>query len=182
MERHIFDFRNKNNREGTRLRNSSIVLIRKFVAIFVAGWMLFIATDLFSTEFYASPDGASNGDGSMTQPWDLRTALNTPAITPGDTVWLRGGIYRENNRVTQFFSTLLGTTNQPVTVRQFPGERATVDGNIMQTQGGYVNYWGFEILSSHPNRTTSEVGPFPSAFRVNYDGNLTDLAVSGFDL
>src|SRR5438132_695952 len=43
-------------------------------------------------DFYASPTGSPSGDGSLTNAWDLTTALAGPAaVTPGSTIWLRGG-------------------------------------------------------------------------------------------
>src|SRR4051794_17558684 len=76
-----------------------------------------------TAEFHVAPDGRSDGDGSRARPWDLATALaQPPAVRPGDTVWLRGGTYRGT-----FTSRLTGAPGAPVTVRQAPGERATVD-------------------------------------------------------
>src|SRR2546423_15291184 len=48
-----------------------------------------------SAVHFVSPTGSPAGDGSSAQPWDLATALRGAAGTvhPGDTIWLRGGIY-----------------------------------------------------------------------------------------
>ena len=47
-----------------------------------------------ATTYYAAPNGSSSGDGSISRPWDLRTALNQPSsLRPGDTILLRGGTY-----------------------------------------------------------------------------------------
>jgi len=153
--------------------------------------MLSVALPSDGTWFYAAPAGSSSGDGSLANPWDLQTALNQPAgLNPGDTVWLRGGVYRVANRPTKFVSHLAGAPNQPVTLRQYPGERATIDGNILQTTGGWVNYWGFEIMDSQqfgggnppPNRVSPQSGPFPTTWYANYDGATNDFTVSGMDL
>ena len=66
----------------------------------------------------------------------------------GRTLWVRGGIHRIGNRTTNFKSQLSGTAQAPVTVRAYPGERATVDGSIQQLSGGNVIYWGLEIMNS----------------------------------
>src|SRR5262249_10500020 len=43
-------------------------------------------------QYFASPGGSPSGDGSVSNPWDLQTALNQPSsVHPGDTIWLRGG-------------------------------------------------------------------------------------------
>jgi hypothetical protein len=71
--------------------------------------------------FYASPSG--NGNGAIDSPWGLQTALDKP-LAPGSTLYLRGGTYRGN-----FTSNLTGTAAAPIIVRQYPGERAILDGN-----------------------------------------------------
>jgi hypothetical protein len=97
--------------------------------------------------FYVQPNGSPSGDGSVNNPWDLQTALNHPSsVKPGDTIWLRGGDY-----VGQFVSHLKGDVNKPITVRQFPGERAILEstGLVIDIQDTvYVDFWGFEIASN----------------------------------
>src|SRR6266508_3813642 len=45
-------------------------------------------------EFFVSAEGSPSGDGSFAKPWDLATALaGPPDVTPGSTIWLRGGTY-----------------------------------------------------------------------------------------
>lgn len=139
---------------------------------------------LQSADFYAAPWGSAGGDGTIDRPWNLGTALKgVAAVQPGDVIWLRGGVYRAGDRPSRYFSLLEGAENSPITVRQFPGERAIVDGNISQLEGGWVNYWGFEIMNSFRGRTTAETGPFPKAFSgPDGRGTVTDFTVSGFDL
>jgi len=100
------------------------------------------------TRFYAAPPpaGSPGGDGTRGRPWDLATALagGRGAVQPGDTIWLRGGVY-----AGRFDGTLTGTSAAPVVVRQYPGERATIDGNL-HVHGAYAVYWGFEITQSNP--------------------------------
>lgn len=137
-----------------------------------------------ATDFYAAPDGFAGGDGTIERPWNLGSALKgVAAVRPGDTIWLRGGVYRAYDVPSKYFSALEGAENLPITVRQFPGERAIVDGSITQLTGGWVNYWGFEIMNTLPARITDETGPFPTAFKSpDGRGNNVDLTVSGFDL
>ncbi len=145
--------------------------------------MVLAVLSVGAAEFYVTPDGKPTNTGSISSPWDLQTALNHPtSVKPGDTIWLRNGIHRLSNRVTKFTSRLAGTSTAPITVRQYPGERATIDGNITQSIGGWVNYWGFEIYNSNTNRYTSETGPWPQAWWVNYDGITIDLCVPGIDM
>jgi hypothetical protein len=119
--------------------------------------------------WYASPTGTSGGAGTMASPWDLPTALSGGGgkVQPGDTIWLRGGTYAGT-----FTSNLSGTASAPIVVRQFPGERAIIDGgsSLQDTwvgSGTYTYFWGFEFTNSDPNRTGS--GSFARADQVtNY--------------
>jgi hypothetical protein len=97
----------------------------------------------------------------MARPWDLGFALDGARgqVKPGDTIWLRGGTYRGAYR-----SSVTGIAGAPVTIRQFPGERATLDaagatakdrrGDFFVVTGDYSVFWGFEITDSDPNRST----------------------------
>src|ERR1700730_17136995 len=80
-----------------------------------------------AADFYASPNGGLGADGSLNSPWNLATALARPAaVHPGDTIWLRGGIYTFPQG-GNILCGLRGTAAAPITVAQYPGERATLD-------------------------------------------------------
>jgi len=98
-----------------------------------------------NADFFASPTGSPSGDGSFANPWDLATALSGPAaVTSGSTIWLRGGTYADP--VGGFSSTLTGTADAPIVVRQYPGEHATVT-NALVVRGAYTWFWGLEIAN-----------------------------------
>ena len=108
-------------------------------------------------EFYAAPDGTPGGDGAKQRPWDLKTALRpAPAIKPGDTLWLRGGLYGDG-KIT-FESRLAGTADKPIKVRQAAGERATINGGLA-IYAPYTWYWGFEVTNTNPGRTAARNAP-----------------------
>lgn len=101
-------------------------------------------------EYYAAPSGDRSGDGSRDRPWDLATALSPPAaVKPGDTIWLRGGTYGDGSTI--FNSYLSGTPRSQITVRQAPGERATINGGLA-IYGPYTWYWGFEVTNASEDR------------------------------
>ncbi len=137
----------------------------------VAALALIEATEVSAAEFYASPTGTTStapGTGTITTPWALATALAQPAaVHAGDTIWLRGGTY-----TGLFTSHLMGTSSLPIVVRQYPGERARLDGNVnplvlgtnsyvLWVSGGYTWYWGFEVMDSNPNRYNPTSGSNP---------------------
>jgi uncharacterized protein YjdB len=104
------------------------------------------STSTSHSGWYVSPSGSSSGSGSSSSPWSLATALagGNGKVHPGDTVWLRGGRYGP----ATFHATMSGTASAPIIVRQYPGERATVDGTI-SADGSYTWFWGFEITNSN---------------------------------
>jgi PKD repeat protein len=130
---------------------------------FLAAATLAAAAAAHATDFYASPAGTSSGNGSISSPWDLQTALNQTVAKPGDTIWLRGGVYHGT-----YSSYLNGTSAAPIVVRQYAGERATIDGgnsgwkSILMVSGSYTWYWGFEVMSSDPNRVSQQTGSNPT--------------------
>ena len=104
-------------------------------------------------QVFVSPDGTSQGDGTREKPFDLPTVLSaTGPVSPGDTVWLRGGVYEGN-----FKSDLRGIETMPIIVRQYPGERATIVGlstaPALTIQGAYTWYADFEVTSKTVRRS-----------------------------
>ena len=75
--------------------------------------------NLFSTSFYVSDAAKMTGDGSFNNPWNLQKAFDHPAaLKPGDTVWIRGGIYRNDyDAQTSFNCKTNGTSNAPIIFR-----------------------------------------------------------------
>ena len=59
-------------------------------------------------------------------------------------------------------------SSSPIIVRQYAGERATLDGNdgtsnvTLLINGSYAWFWGFEVMNSNPNRISSNTSPPPN--------------------
>jgi hypothetical protein len=107
--------------------------------------------------------------GSSNRSYPGCGALAHPsAVKPGATIWLRGGFYNGT-----FHSTLVGAPDKPIIVRQHPGERAVIDtglnssGSGLLTDGSDTWFWGFEIMSSNPTRSTSVSGSDGAPNRVD---------------
>lgn len=102
-------------------------------------------------EFFVSAAAARGGDGSAERPWDLATALASPAaVRAGDTIWLAAGVYRGT-----FVSRLTGSRDRPVVVRGRPG-RVALDGDgahdpVLTVEGGFTLFRDFEIFNSRPS-------------------------------
>ena len=126
------------------------------------------AVPVLGNAFYASPGGSASGDGTILHPWDLATALannTSPASTnhvvqPGDTISLRGGTYYGG-----FTSYLAGTSNAPIDVKPYSGERVRIEAtntNItgLYVWGGWTRYWNFEVWNSSSDRLSSRASGF----------------------
>lgn len=107
-------------------------------------------------DWFAKPDGA--GDCTVNKPCSLATAIGDKSpMRPGDTLWLRGGVYKGpliakvagEEYLTLNSATVVG---KPVTVRGYPGEQAVIDGNL-RIEGAWTIWRDFEVTNSNPDRT-----------------------------
>lgn len=129
-------------------------------------------------EFYAAPNGTPAGTGSISNPWDLKTALNqTTLISPGSTLWLRGGVYHLPNSTEGFVSNINGTATSPIKITSYPGEWAVIDGIVLATVknvtilkifGAHNWFMNFEVTNSDTsNRKINVVDSNPPERRGN---------------
>lgn len=126
-----------------------------------------------------TPYGTSSGTGTTSSPWDLATAFkggHGNILQPGDTVWIRGGTY-----VGSFSTTLNGTPQAPIIFRQYPGERATIDGTLA-AKGSDLWFWGFEIMQSNPTTSTVRVLGANTANGRFINLVLHDAGISGVSM
>ena len=103
----------------------------KFKHIATALIFLALIGTASAAEYYIDPVSGNDAyPGSQTQPWKtLAYALNSSSpVAPGDTVFLRGGTYRE-----QVYVTKSGAENNWITVKSYAGEKAVLDGTDIIT-------------------------------------------------
>src|SRR5688500_10509159 len=140
---------------STRRRVQVCAIAAGVAAIYVAmGLMLIQTVETRGLQFFVAVNGSATGTGAIDRPWDLRTALNHPAVvTPGSTIWIRGGTYTGH-----FVSRLNGTSSAPIIVRNYQGERVTLDNasdcDTLNAVSSYTWYWGLELTSSGTKRRT----------------------------
>jgi hypothetical protein len=113
--------------------------------------------------FYVAPDGDPSGRGTERDPWDLARALSGEGVAPGSTIWVGGGTYQG-----PFTSTLAGSAEAPIVVRQVSGERARILGPVgrdaaLSVRGQQTWFWGFEVLFEDPVRQSAEIGANPAS-------------------
>ena len=72
--------------------------------------------------YYVAPGGDDSNPGAFAEPWKT-VAYGISQLQAGDTLYLRGGVYYETVDVEA-----QGTASQPITVKNYPGETAIIDG------------------------------------------------------
>ncbi len=143
--------RQRTKRRVRQLSQLFVVLSMMTVGVYILGNSF---AEVPSQSYYAAPTGTAAGDGSLEKPWDLKTALlNKTVINPGDNLWLRAGTYGTGAKTT-FVDDLNGSREQPITIRNYNNERATIDGNIT-VNGNYNRLWGLEVTNSFLERNTT---------------------------
>jgi len=125
---------------------------------------------------YVSVYGSDNNPGTLSSPW--RTISKAAGmVEPGDTVFIRGGVYQE---AVEFSSS--GTSSAPITILAYHGEIPVIDGNnydlphndggaLLEISGNYVYVSGLEIrYSSYLGVLVG--GAHDVATRINSHHNL----------
>ncbi len=84
--------------------------------------------------YYVAVDGSDEAEGTKDDPWaSVERALSEAG--PGDTILLRGGVYRIKRAVQ--LGDALGTDDGWITIRSYPGERAVFDAyEFRETEDG----------------------------------------------
>ena len=100
---------------------------------------------------FAATDG--NGTtGAIDDPYSITAAFAAGAVSPGETLWLRGGTYYWPTRtygVTGHPVYLQGTAESPITIRPYPGERAIMDGGVSNgTAPAHLRIRDLEVIVS----------------------------------
>lgn len=104
---------------------SKIVLKKAFYAVS----FLIMLSSLQAANYYVSTAGNdSTGDGSFDNPWQtIQTGVKN--IGPGDTLFIRGGVYHEEISMSSNLSG--GTKDNPVFIKNYAEETPILDGATM---------------------------------------------------
>jgi len=145
------------------------------VCFFLAAFTSTFVLAQSGSTFYVSKSGSDGNSGSFTAPW-LTIQHAAKSVTAGATVYVEAGVYNES---VNFPAS--GTSSNPITFANYPGQTATIDGTglaVSGTQGlinivnqSYVTINGFEIR----NYTTSSSGPTPVGIWVTGSGTGVQL-------
>jgi len=86
-------------------------------------------------KFVDAAQGSDQADGTKQAPWKTLTYAATQ-LTPGDTLYLRGGVYFEHPILT-----CVGSSDQPITIRGYPGEIAVINGGLREFAESPTSAW-----------------------------------------
>lgn len=126
------------------------------IMLLLSGFHIARAAPRGST-YYVAATGADTNPGTFASPWrTLQHAADT--LAPGDTVYVRGGLYHERVRITRS-----GTSGSPITYAAYTDETPVIDGAGMRVQSGwdpllriqdasFVRFEGFEIRNFKTRR------------------------------
>lgn len=121
--------------------------------------LILVSMNTYGASYYVTTKGTSAGNGSISKPWDLQTALNHPIrVLGGDTIWIHEGTY-----YGVFSSKLKGRSTAPIVVRAVPGANVIIDSNkpgasgyaALEIEGQYTHYWGLTLTSTNGKRGTN---------------------------
>lgn len=113
-----------------------------------------LSTAASAATYYVATNGSdTTGNGSITTPWATINKAST-MVAPGDTVYVRGGIYAQQVAVWTD-----GSSTARVTYQAYPGELPVIDaagqvngsGNpadAVTLGGDYLDWIGFEIRNA----------------------------------
>jgi hypothetical protein len=87
---------------------------------------------VYGGEFYVSPDGNDESQGTLESPW-RSLEYSVTQLSPGDTLYLRGGVYSESFWVLEG-----GEENNPISIRNFEDENPVIDGSSVDAENGLV--------------------------------------------
>lgn len=124
----------------------------------------------------------------------LQTALTNAAIVAGDTIWLRGGTYvapytnSQSQNGLAWRITTSGATNNPITVRGYPGESVKLDRQWFLTTSKHRKFLDLEFYDSqkgthggNPQSFIDDANSTPSGNEwVNCIFHDTNMGLSGW--
>ncbi|MGH3508008.1 MAG: hypothetical protein ACRDO2_12475 [Nocardioidaceae bacterium] len=92
---------------------------------------------------YVAPSGRDDWPGTKHRPWrTLARAIE--AVYRGQTLYVRGGVYREHLDRLQLHR---GTSSRPIVVRSYPGERPVLRGSIALNRPMYWRVSGINVTA-----------------------------------
>jgi len=135
------------------MHNSNVLVLGMVVFTF------FPFERIYGAHYYVDPvNGSDTNPGNMSAPWQtIQRSVKSPYPfvyrEPGDTVYLRGGTYRGSSNYLALGAGNSGTSNAPITVAAYPGEKPIVCDSVKQAAVDlrYRSWWIFDGLTFSNN-------------------------------
>jgi hypothetical protein len=122
------------------------VLLAGFLCILS---IIFPSKATAGNEYYADPVKGNNANpGTLSAPYKT-VAKSISRLTPGDTLYLREGTYRESD----ISIAVHGTASGPITIRNYPGEKPIIDGGYGEFRTIGNDDWELADVSTHLYRS-----------------------------
>lgn len=110
----------------------------------------FLAAEANAATYYVSTTGSDSSNGSVSTPF-LTISHGAAVAQPGDTVYVRGGVYNGLVRISS-----KGTSTAHIRLSNYPGENPVIDGTgtaastdlVVFSNAQYVDFSGFEVRNS----------------------------------
>ena len=101
----------------------------------------------FAINYYVSPSGNDENDGLTITNSFLTIERATYAVAPGDTVFIRNGIYTKTYPESLIaYLTISGTATNPITFKNYPGETPILQLNSTNWGGFAINGCDYIII------------------------------------
>ncbi|MGX5687452.1 hypothetical protein [Arcticibacter tournemirensis] len=134
-----------------------------------------VSSPLKSNFYYVSNSGNDFNNGSVSNPFlTINKALEKAG--PGDTIWVRGGIYYDKVSFPKS-----GQLNKPIVLKSYPGELPVIDGSKINVAGWeamvsfqdvkHISLEGFDIC----NLTSSKFNTDPQGISIK--GNSGNISI-----
>ena len=99
--------------------------------------LLVMPSGALAADYFVDPNGNDQAGGTTESKAfkTMRRAVEA-ATLPGDTVWIRGGVYlADSTWSNQLSFRYSGTAEAPITFRNYPGELPILDGSALYADG-----------------------------------------------
>ncbi len=99
--------------------------------------LLVMPGSALAADYFVAPDGNDGAGGTtVSKPFATMRRAVEAATQPGDTVWIRGGVYlADSTWSNQLSFRYSGTAAAPITFRNYPGELPILDGTALYEDG-----------------------------------------------
>jgi hypothetical protein len=140
-------------------------------------------TSAFAMTYYIAINGNDGNPGTLEKPFST-FAKGINALTAGDTLYVRGGIYNQ-----PVYASKSGTASTPITISGYPGETAIIDGqyklpaadwgDLFSVTGNYVVVQNLTVKNSNWLGLALR-GEYSRAIKVRSEGNMeTGILIAG---